>query len=177
MTQRTLIRALLAGGAVAVIAGVATLSAAHGDRHGYGWGRDGGHHGHHAWGHPGKRPPVRAMLRYLDQNEDGALERTEADAAITEKLAAFDADGGETLSLDEFEALWVDFSRRRMVDAFQALDDDGDGEVTRAEMTRPLDRAFRRMDRNEDGVIDRSDRRRRHDRHRDRWERDRPQPE
>ena len=109
------------------------------------------------WRDRGERRGGAEMLRMFDQNGDGAVTRAEAAAAQAEMLARFDANGDGTLSLDEFSALHAEFTRSRMVDRFQRLDDDGDGQVTAAEMERPLDRMARRMDRDDDGDIDDDD--------------------
>lgn len=147
-------RTLIAGAAAVLIAGVAAVSVAHD-------GPSGGKHGMHGMKgmmkHGMHGGPQRAMFEYLDANADGALTKDEVKGVIDEKLAAFDQSADESLTLAEFEGLWLDFSRRRMVDMFQRLDDDGDGQITKAEMTRPVDRAFRFADRNEDGSIDPSD--------------------
>ncbi len=149
-------RLIFAGVAVALVAGAA-VSYAHDRGRGYG----GHHRGGHEMGGHGPRGPVMHLFTYLDANDDGALGRDEAQSVVEAKLAEFDASGDGAIDLQEFEALWVDFSRGRMVDGFQRLDDDGDGQITQAEMTRPIDQIFRRADRNEDGVLDRSDRRER----------------
>ena len=64
-----------------------------------------------------------------------------------------------SLSLGEFEALWLDFMRERMVDRFQDLDADGDAAVTLEEYREPFDSLVERMDRDGDGVLSRADRR------------------
>ena len=162
MSNRTLYRGLLAGAAVLAVAGLGAASFAKDKWSEAGW-RHGGPMGAHFGGHHGPRfggrhGPAMHMFQYLDVNEDGAVGKQEAEEVVEAKLGAFDTDNDEALNLQEFEGLWLDFTRNRMVDGFQALDEDGDGQVTRAEMTKPLDRAFRFIDRNEDGVIDRQDR-------------------
>lgn len=166
MSNRTLYRGLLAGVAVLTVAGLGAASFAKDKWESGGW-RHGGHMGAHFGGRHGPRfggghGPARHMFHYLDVNEDGAVGKPEAAEVIDAKLEAFDGDSDEALSLQEFEGLWLDFTRNRMVDGFQALDEDGDGQITRAEITKPLERVFRFADRNEDGVIDRKDRRGRH---------------
>lgn len=155
-------RILLLGAAVAAAAGLGAAAIAHE----FGGGHGPGHRMHFAGkgfgadaGHPGRRAGMR-LFRYLDANEDGAVERDEATEVVAAKRAEFDADADGALSLAEFEALWLDFERGRMVDRFQHLDEDGDGRVTVDELERPIAMAFRFADRNEDGAIDRSDFRR-----------------
>jgi Ca2+-binding EF-hand superfamily protein len=123
------------------------------------------------WRDHGRRggPGGPEMLQMLDTNDDGAVTREEAAAAQAGWLARFDADGDGSLSLTEFEGLFAELARPRMVDGFQRLDDDGDGKVTAAEMAQPFDRMARRMDRDDDGDIDEDDfARRRDDRPNDR---------
>jgi hypothetical protein len=53
------------------------------------------------------------------------------DAVRAERFAQFDEDGDDVLDLQEYEALWLDAMRTRMVRAFQRLDIDGDAQVHR----------------------------------------------
>ncbi len=117
----------------------------------------GGGHGMGGHGMGGRGGRMATMLRYFDSDGDGAVSQAEIDQVRDDRFSAFDGDRSQSLSLAEFEGLWLDFMRERMVDGFQRLDADGDGQVTLAEVNRPLGQMVRRMDRNEDGVIDRSD--------------------
>ena len=76
-----------------------------------------------------------------------------------------DSDG--SLSLEEYQALWLDAMRERMVDRFQAHDDDGDGIVTVEEFVESLQLDRPAVDRNDDGQVTRDDLRRQRDRDRD----------
>lgn len=157
---------------VTVVGGVAAVGAAKdGWGHGRGWDGCGGYHQSHFGGPMGGRgmgpgmghgPGGRAMALFdeLDQNEDGALTREEIAATLGQKLETYDGDADKTLTLKEFEGLWLEHTRSRMVDAFQFLDDDGDGKVTDAELKQPFERMARFADRNGDGKIDRDDMRR-----------------
>lgn len=155
----------IAVGAIALVgvAGVATVTQAHRSHHGeygyshggYGFHGQGRHGGHHGGRHGGAM-----MMERFDLNEDGQITREEIVQVRDEKLKQFDADQSGSLSLNEFEGLWLDIVRERMVDRFQKLDGDGDGEVTQSEIDKRLSRMVERMDRNEDGVIDKNDRRR-----------------
>ncbi len=71
---------------------------------------------------------------------DGTVTPDELRSGLQDRLAEFDADDSGTLSIDEFEALHSATIREAMVDRFQALDNDGDGEVTAEEMTAPAAR-------------------------------------
>jgi hypothetical protein len=59
------------------------------------------------------------------------------------KLAEFDADGNGTLSISEFETLHSALIRESMVDRFQHLDANGDGQITSDVLARPADRRER----------------------------------
>lgn len=89
----------------------------------------------------------------LDANGDGSITQEEIDGMRAEHLAAHDANGDGELSLDEFAGLWQELTRPMTVRAFQALDADGDGTITRAEFDRPVAGMVNRMDRNSDGSI------------------------
>ena len=133
----------------------------------HGGGHGGGHHGmrhgerRHGGGH------MFRLLESFDANDDGKLSQEEIDQTRGERFGAFDADADKALTLQEYEQLWLDAMRERMVDRFQALDADGDSKVTAEEFQRPFAKVVRRMDRNEDGVIDRQDFRRHHPGERD----------
>jgi Ca2+-binding EF-hand superfamily protein len=123
----------------------------------YGMHHGGGHHGmrhgerRHGGGHAFR------LLESFDANDDGKLSQEEIDQTRGERFGTFDADADKALTLQEYEQLWLDAMRERMVDRFQALDADGDAKVTAEEFQRPFSKMVRRMDRNEDGVIDRGD--------------------
>jgi len=129
-----------------------------GDHHGKGW-----HHGRRS---PGGRHGMR-MLERFDADGDGKLTRAEVDAHVTERIEAFDADGNGQLSLEEFQGLWLEHMRERMVDGFQMLDDDGDAQVTGAEMGNPFRRLVERADLDGDGAVSRAELERKKRRHHD----------
>ena len=134
----------------------------HGPRHGMGPGMGRGGIGPGGmYGDDDHRPRMGRRMMHMfdtfDADGDGTLSQAEIDQARAQRLAAFDADGDGKLSLKEYEALWTDAMRERIVDRFQAHDDDGDGFVTAAEFGQPYDRMVARMDRNGDGVLSRED--------------------
>lgn len=134
-------------------------------------GGQGGHHGmqhgmrhggnHHGGGQHGSRH-MMGMMESFDTDGDGKLSQEEIDQTRGERFGGFDADGDQALTLAEYEKLWLDAMRERMVDRFQHLDADGDGQVTAEEFKAPYAKMVRRMDHNEDGVIDSEDSPRRH---------------
>ena len=137
MTRTT--RLLLATGAIALGA-AAFAGASLADR---GWGR---HHG--GGGAPGER-----LLEAFDANQDGTLTQAEVDQARQAKLAEFDANGDGSLDLEEYQALWLDAMRERMVDQFQDHDDDGDGLVTVEEFGERFSGIVIRLDVDGDGEV------------------------
>lgn len=158
MTRTT--KYLIAAGAVAAMVGLAVSGASYagGDRHGY----RGGHHGmgHHGMGYRGEH--AQEMFQRFDQDGDGKVTRAEMEAVRDGKFGEFDGDGDGEMSLDEFQGLWLQMARSRMVDHFQHLDADGDGKITRAEYDRPFEVVMTRMDRNEDGAVTMRELRKRH---------------
>ena len=58
-----------------------------------------------------------------------------------------------SMSVTEFELLWVKLMRSRMVDRFQHLDEDGSGEVSWDEFNAPVKYILSRVDENNDGAI------------------------
>ena len=77
----------------------------------------GGMHGYGAKGrHSGKR--IERLLERFDANKDGELNQAELDASRKDLLGKHDTDNDGKLSLGEFERLWLDVMRRRMVRSF-----------------------------------------------------------
>lgn len=75
-----------------------------------------------------------SAMAVFDSDGDGSVSPGEMDAGLKGALASYDADKGGTLSLAEFETFHSALIRSLMVDRFQALDDDGDGQLTEAEL-------------------------------------------
>lgn len=112
------------------------------------------------WGmRGGGGPRLERLLERFDTDKDGRLTQAELDDARKTLLAKHDADKDGKLTIAEFEALWLEFSRPRMVRNFQGLDRDGDAGVTVEEFLRPYADTVERMDRNGDGTVSRDDRR------------------
>ncbi len=148
--------------AVAVL-GVGTLAAA--SYAGGGHSRYGGHGesgmGMHGMG-GGMGGGMHEMMLGFDANEDGKLSQEEIDTGRANQLKKFDKDGNGTLNVAEYQALWLDVMRERMVDRFQGHDADGDGKITVQEFGKRFANMVEFMDSNDDGVLDESDMRRRH---------------
>lgn len=64
----------------------------------------------------------------------------DATVALESWLAEFDKNGDGGLSLSEFQALHTAMIQEAMVDRFQHLDADGDGQITADEMSTPVRR-------------------------------------
>jgi len=162
----------LAAAAIAIVgaAGLSSMATAE-YRGSSGWGHhSGGHHsedrswghhrrGRHGKGHKGWR--MHGMMKRFDTNEDGKLTQEELDGARNKLLSDHDGDKDGKLTLAEFEKLWLEVKRQRMVRSFQRIDKDGDASITLDEFLKPYSRIVERMDRNDDGVLDLQDHRHR----------------
>lgn len=93
------------------------------------------------------------LFSQIDTDGDGRITQAEIDAFRSARVGAADASGDGALSLDEFDTLYRELTRRQMVRAFQNLDTDGDGTISPAEMDARFGRLAERMDRNGDGAL------------------------
>ena len=73
-------------------------------------------------------------MRMFDADKDGTLTPAEMTAGMQAEIKTYDTDTSGSLSLAEFEAMHAAHTRTMMVRAFQMHDEDGDGQVTEAEM-------------------------------------------
>lgn len=154
------LKIILAAGVAGLIGigGVAGLAQADRVRGGDGMRWHKGMHGPHGMG---MQQHGRAFMERYDTNKDGKVTQEEIDANRSDWLKEFDTDNDGTLSLQEFQNLWLKARHERMVREFQRFDRDGDGKVTLEEYQRPLSDIVERMDRNGDGAISKDDRRQR----------------
>lgn len=136
--------------AVVLVGTVAALGSAAFMGHAVASGGFGKHHG--GFGHRGEM-----LFKTFDTDQDGSITAAEIDAETQRRLKDHDANGDAALSLDEFQGVWIEMMRSRMVDAFQRFDEDGDGRVTKAEIDEKTNWMLTRMDRDEDGQITRKD--------------------
>lgn len=93
------------------------------------------------------------MMQRLDTNTDGKITMAEITAHREQLHAEHDKDRNNAISLSEFEGIWLAMMRPMMVDKFQMMDDDGDGQITDAEVEKKMTWMMHRMDRNGDGAI------------------------
>jgi hypothetical protein len=153
---------LLTAASVFVL-GIATVAGT-GNARGYGHKSMGIHHGGHG---------MRMMERF-DNDGDGKVTAEEMVAVRDKAMANYDANKDGNLSIDEFQGLWLEHMRPRMVRHFQRLDADGDAKLTQVEMKKIMQRIMSRMDRDNDGAISKDDRRGRGRHHDDNHRRRRP---
>jgi len=97
------------------------------------------------------------LFKAFDTDNDDVLTQPEVDKARQSQFAKFDTDGNGSLELKEFQALWMEVMRARMVDRFQRLDDDGDAKVTASEFAKRSTRLVSRLDTNGDGKVTRAE--------------------
>ena len=138
----------------------------------HGMGMHDGRHGMHrggqrmhkrGWGRGrGMRNRIKQFAKRYDADKNGEITQQEIDTNRTDWHKKYDADSNGTIDLKEFEALWLEARRQRMIRAFQRLDEDASGGITLGEYTEPMAHIVERMDRNNDGVLSRKDMRRRH---------------
>jgi Ca2+-binding EF-hand superfamily protein len=164
MTRKTKILIGVSALAFAAMGTIAVGASAH-DRFREGHGRHfggSGMHGPHMFAERADK-----MFDRFDTDKDGKVTQAEVDAVRAQDIKKFDANGDGVLQLDEYQNLWLEHMRSRMVDSFQRLDDDGDGKVTDAEMKAPMARMTRFMDRDGDGSVTREEMRPRRHHYRD----------
>lgn len=118
-----------------------------------------GHFGHRGHGGFGGGEMLRTIFAQVDADDDGSVTQAEIDAFRAARIEQADASGDGALSIEEFDTLYREFTRFRMVDAFQHLDADGDGVIDSAEMDSRVGGIVERMDRDGDGALTLRDRR------------------
>ena len=94
----------------------------------------------------------------VDADKNGSVTEDEINTFRAAKVAAADTSKDGVLSLDEFATAYNELMRSRMVDAFQNLDDDGNGSITAAELDSRFGSVVAKMDRNGDGALSPADR-------------------
>ena len=107
------------------------------------------------------------MLRGLDANGDGRIERAEFDAPHRAAFTEADANGNGKLEQEE-ASTYMEVRKRLHREAFfKHLDKDGDGALSEDELRKMSDRRWRRLDADGDGELTVDDiPRRRHQRRR-----------
>lgn len=98
---------------------------------------------HSMMGNGGMLGPIGPMMSMFDADGDGTVTPEEAHGQLQAMHASFDSNADGSLSIEEFELLHSSMIREIMVDRFQQLDADGDGNITAGEMTEPADKMER----------------------------------
>ncbi len=141
---------LAIGGLITVLAiSTSTLTIAHDGRSKHG-------------GKSGKWHIIMKVVDQVDVDKDGTITHQEIEEHRQQILADYDANQDNTLQLAEFEPLWLAVMRNKMVDHFQHLDQDGDGQVTDSELAEPLSKIMTHRDKNNDGALSRDELRSHH---------------
>lgn len=94
-----------------------------------------------------------SLLDTFDTNDDGRVTQEEVNTYRQQQLSRFDGDNNGQLTLEEYQGLWLDAMRERMVRQFQAHDRDGNGNVTLEEFQRRYTDLVRDRDANNDGAL------------------------
>lgn len=93
-----------------------------------------------------------------DTNKDGKVDAAEMTTYRDKMFAEANSDGKDGVTIQEFEPWFWKQHREMMVRAFQRIDADGDGQVTKAEADAVSERMMDRFDRNNDGTLSSDDR-------------------
>ncbi len=141
--MKTKLKIIIGTAALAAVIGISAVGTTHA-------GYRSSHHGG-SWGRHGDRQNM--LFERFDANQDGKITKLEIEARRKQTMGKHDADKSGDLSLGEFQGVFNEIMRQRMVRMFQRLDRDGDGKVTENEIARRLDRMMGWLDRDKDGVI------------------------
>lgn len=106
----------------------------------------------HNW-HGRGGPGMMGLIDTYDADGDDRLTQAEIDTARQQQLARFDGDGNGRLSLAEYQGLWAEAMRERMVRQFQGHDSDGDPGVTLEEFQARFADVVQDRDGNGDGAL------------------------
>ncbi len=98
------------------------------------------------YGHRGGRGMMSGLVDFYDTDGDGELTQEELLEAREAQLKRHDTNQDGMLDLQEYETLWLEAMRERMVDRFQQHDDNGDGLVTVEEFNEEYQRLIGRSD-------------------------------
>jgi Ca2+-binding EF-hand superfamily protein len=116
----------------------------HGHRHGMGMGGFGMMGG--LWGGP-------EMKKEIDTNGDGKIERSELQAFLNKRFDEIDTNHDGKLSQGEIQAWRQAEKARREQAAFNRMDTNGDGGISKDESIGKVLAHFDQIDTNHDGVI------------------------
>lgn len=105
----------------------------------------------------GRGGPGMSLLETFDTNDDGRVTQEEIDTYRQQQISRFDRDQNSQLSIEEYQALWAEAMRERMVRQFQRHDRDGDGQVTLEEFQARYTDLVADRDDNNDGALTRDE--------------------
>jgi EF hand len=100
---------------------------------------------------------MQIIMTEVDADKNGSVTQNEIDNFRAGKVTSTDTSKDGLISLEEFGVAYNELMRKRMVDAFQNLDDDGNGSITTAELNARFGAIVTRLDRNGDGVLNNAD--------------------
>ena len=128
-------------GSLAAVMSVSVAMPAMAER-GQGWGKTGWDRGDHR----DRARMAHLVMERFDVDGDGKVTQSEIDAATARMFANADADTSGGISLEEFKAGFSTEFPDLKVRAFQRVDSDGDGSITKAEYDRVSARMAERLE-------------------------------
>jgi Ca2+-binding EF-hand superfamily protein len=96
---------------------------------------------------------VPALLAALDADHDGRLTSEELHAARKQQVTRFDGNRDNRLSIEEYQAWWLEAAQARLARQFRADDRNKDGTITLQELVERSDNLLRRRDLDHDGAL------------------------
>lgn len=120
-----------------------------------------------------KEKRINRMIKRADLNDDGKISQSEMSRGIAVTFAAIDANGDGSLDSGEIgnakkvlkaqrkqarasgeaKLQYVKFPAKRVNKHFDKIDTNGDGEISKTELTTVSEKMFVRRDKNRDGYI------------------------
>lgn len=96
--------------------------------------------------HGGHSEMQQQLFKQIDADGDGKITQKELDTFRAAKVKAADTNKDGALSLEEFEPIYQEMTRKSMVRAFQRLDTNGDGVISQEEMDDRFGTMMQRME-------------------------------